>query len=180
MSSSLWYHELQHARLLCPSLSPTVCSNSCPLSQWCHPTIPSSVTPFSSCPQSFPASGSFPINWFFASGGQSFGDTALAPILPMNIQGWFPLGFTGLISLLYKGLSRVFSSTTVQKHQFFGAQPSLPQLLHQTLVYMISPILVYYYMDCLRVIPLFVTSIPMVRNISTIHHPYIKLLISYK
>ena len=154
-----------------------VCSNSCPLSWWCYLIISSSVTP---SPFAFNLSqhqGLF--QWVdCASDGQSLGTSAT--ILPMNIQGWFPLGFTGLISLLYKGLSRVFSSTTVQKHQFFGAQPSLPQLLHQTLVYMISPILVYYYMDCLRVIPLFVTSIPMVRNISTIHHPYIKLLISYK
>ena len=96
---------------------------------------------------------------------------------PSKIQGWFPLGFTGLISLLSKGLSRVFSSTTVQK-QFFGAHSSLLHLLHQTLVYMISPTLVYYYLDYSRVFPLFVTSTPMVRNISTIHHPYIKLFIS--
>ena len=96
------------------------CSNSCPQSQWCHPTISSFVTPFSSCPQSFPASRSFPVSRGFTSGGQSIGASALASVLPMNIQGRFPLGLTGLISLLSKGLSRVFSSTTVQKHQFFG------------------------------------------------------------
>ena len=124
MSNSLWPHGLQHARLPCPSLFPEVGSNSCPLSQWCHPTISSSVTPFS-CPQSFPASGSFPMNWLSATGGQSIGASASASALPINIQGWFPLGLTGLISLLSKGLSRVFSTTTVQKYWFFGAQPSL-------------------------------------------------------
>ena len=112
-------------RLPCPSLSPGACSNSCPLSQWCHPTISSSVVPFSSCLQSFPASGSFPMNPLFAAGGQSIGASASASVLPKNIQGWFPLGFTSLISLLSKGLSRVFSSTTVRKHQFFGTQPTL-------------------------------------------------------
>ena len=125
MSNSLRPHGLQHSRLPCPSLSPGVCSNSCPLSQWCHPTISSFVTPFFSCPQSFPASGSFPVNRLFTSAGHSIGASASAPVLPMNIQGWFPLGLTALISLLSKGLSRVFSSTTVQKHQFFGDQPSL-------------------------------------------------------
>ena len=104
---------LQHARLPCPSPSPRACSNSCPLSQWCHLTISSSFIPFSSCPQSFPASGSFPVSRLFASGGQSVGASASVP--PVNIQGWFPLGVTGLISLLSKGLSRVFSSTTVWK-----------------------------------------------------------------
>ena len=99
-------------------------SNSCPLSQWCHPTMSSSVVPFS-CPQSFPASGSFPMSQLFTSGGQSIGASASASVLPMNIQGWFPLGLTGLISLLSKGLSRIFSSTTVRKHQFFSTQPSL-------------------------------------------------------
>ena len=117
--------DCRYARLPCPSLSPWVCSNSCPRSQWCHPTISFSVTHFSSCFQSFPASGSFPTSQFFASGGQSIGASASASVLPMNIQGWFPLGLTGLISLLSKGLSRVFSSTTVQKHQFFSTQPSL-------------------------------------------------------
>ena len=105
------------------SLSPRVCSNSCPLSWWYHPIISSSVAPFS-CPQSFGASGSFPVSWFFAASGQSIGASALASVLPMNIQGWFPLGFTGLTSLLSKGRSRVFSSTKVQKHQFFSTQPS--------------------------------------------------------
>ena len=116
-------HKLQHSRLPCPSLSPGVCSNSCPLSQWCYLTILSSVAPFSFCPQYFPASESVPMSWLFASGGQSIG--ASASVLPMNIQDWFPLGLTGLISLQSKGLSRVLSSTTVQKHQFFSAQISL-------------------------------------------------------
>ena len=115
---------LQHTRLPCPSLSSGVCSNSCPLSQWCHPTISSSVTPFSSCPQSFPALGSFTMSQLFASGGQSIGASASVSILPMNTDGWFPLGLTGLI-LMSKGLSIIFSSTTVQKHQFFSTQPSL-------------------------------------------------------
>ena len=101
----------------CPSLSPRVCWNSYPLSPCCHPTISTSVAHFSSCPQSFPASGSFPMSWLFASGGQRIGGSGSASVLPMNIQGWFPLGLTGLISLQSKGLSRVFSSTTVQKHQ---------------------------------------------------------------
>ena len=115
--NSLGSHGLQHTRLPCPSPSPRVCSNSCPLSQWCHPTILSSVAHFSSHPQSFPASGSFPVSGLFESGGQSIGASALASVFPMNSQGWFSLGLTGLISLLPKGLSRVFSSTTVQKHQ---------------------------------------------------------------
>ena len=123
VSNSLWPHGLQPARLPCPSPSPRVCSNSCPLSQWCHPTVPTSDTPFSSCSQSFPASGSFPMSWRFSSGGQS--TRASASVLPRNIQHWFPLGLTSFISLQSKGLSRVFSSTTVQKHQFFGAQHSL-------------------------------------------------------
>ena len=96
-----------------------------PLSRWCHPTISSSVIPFSSCPQSFAASESFPMSWLFTSDGQSIGVSASALVLPINIQDWFPLGWTGRISLQSKGLSRVFSNTTVQKHQFFGAQPSL-------------------------------------------------------
>ena len=100
---TLWPHGLQHARLLCPSLFPGVCSGSCPLSRWCHSTTSSSVTLFSSCPQSFPASGSFPVSWLFVSGGQSTG--ASASVLPMNIQGWFPLRLTGLISLTFKGFS---------------------------------------------------------------------------
>ena len=118
-------HGLQHTRLPCPSPSPGACSDSCPLSQWYHPTISSSVVPFSSHLQAFPASGSFPMSQFFASGGQSIGVSASASVLPMNIRDWFPLGLTDWISLLSKGLSRVFSSTTVPKHQFFSTQPSL-------------------------------------------------------
>ena len=125
MSNSLWSHGLQHARPSCPSPTPVACSNSCPLSRWCHLPISSSVIPFSSRLKSFPASGSFPMSQFFASGDQSIGVSASASVLPMNIQDWFPPGFTGLISLLSKGLSRVFSNTTIQKHQFFGAQSSL-------------------------------------------------------
>ena len=115
---------LQHARPPCPSLTPGVYSNSCPLSRWCHPTISSSVVPFFSCLQYFPASGSFQMSQFFASGGQSIRVSTSAPVLTMNIQDWFPLGLTGLISLQSKGLSRVFNNT-VQKHQFFGTQLSL-------------------------------------------------------
>ena len=125
MSDSLWPLGLQHARLSWPSLSPGVCSNSCPMTQWCYPTILSSVIPFSFCLQSFPASESFPESQFLASGGQSIRASALASVLPVNIQDWFSLGLTGLISLLSRGLSGVFSKTTVQKHQFFAAQPSL-------------------------------------------------------
>ena len=125
MSDCLWPHGLQHARLPCASPSPRLCSNSHPSSRWCHPTISSSVVRFSSCLQSFPASGSFPTSQFFASGGQSIGVSASASVLSMNIQDWFPLGWTGWISLLSKGLSRVFSSTTAHKHQFFGAQSFL-------------------------------------------------------
>ena len=125
MSKSLWPHGLQHTRPPCPSPTPGACSNSCALSQWCHPTISSSVVPLSSCLQAFPASGSFPMSWLFTSGGQSIGASASASVLSMNSQDGFPLGWAGLISVLSKGLSRTFSSTTVQKHQFFGAQPSL-------------------------------------------------------
>ena len=125
MPDSLQTHEQQQSRLPCHSLSPRVCSNSCPLSQWYHPTISSSVIPFSSCPQSFPPSGSFSVSQFFTSGGQSDGVSASASILPKNIQNWFPLGWTSWLSLQSKGLSRVFSNTTVQRHQFFGAQLSL-------------------------------------------------------
>ena len=121
VSDSLWPHGLRHTRLSCPSSpTPGACSNSYPSSWWCHPTISSSVTPFFSCLQSFPASGSFPMRQFFALGGQSIGISASASGLPMNIQTWFPLGWTGLNSLQSKGLSRVFSNTTVQKHQFIG------------------------------------------------------------
>ena len=109
-------HELQHARLLCSSLPPRVCSNSCPLSRWCHPAISSSVVPFSSHLPSFPASGSFPMSQFFTTGDQSIGVSASASVLPVNIQDWFPLGWTGWISLQSNGLSRVLFNTTVQKH----------------------------------------------------------------
>ena len=122
VSDSLWLYGLQHARLPCQLPTPGVYSDSCPLSQWCRPTISSSVIPFSSCLQSFPASGSFPVSQFFVSGGQNIGVSASA--LPMNTQDWCPLGWTGWISLQSKGLSRVFSNTTVQKHQFFGPQLS--------------------------------------------------------
>ena len=122
VSYSLWPCGLKHARLPYTSPSPGACSNACSLSRWCHPTISSSVVPFSSHLQSFPASGSFPMSQFFASGSRSIGVSASASVLPMNIQDWFPLGLTGWISLKSKGLSRVFSNTTVQKHQFFGAQ----------------------------------------------------------
>ena len=122
MSDYVHSYGLQHARLPCPSPTPGAYSNSCPSSWWCHPTISSSVIPFSYCPQSLPASGSFPMSQFFASGGQRIG--ASAAVLPMNIQDWFPLGLTGLVSLQSKGLSRVFSNTTIQKHQFFSAQLS--------------------------------------------------------
>ena len=123
VSDSLWPHESQHARPPCPSQPPGVYSNWCPLSRWCHPAISSSVVPFSSCPQSLPASGSFPMSQLFTWGGQSIGVSA--SVLPMNTHDWSPLGWTGWISLQSKGLSRVFSNTTVQKHQFLGAQLSL-------------------------------------------------------
>ena len=125
VSNSLRPHGLQHPRPPCPSPTPGVYSNSCPLSWWCHPIILSSVIPFSSHLQSFPISRSFPMSQFFASSGQSIGVSASTSVLPMNIQDWFPLGWTGCISLQPKGLSRVFSNTTVQKHQFFSTQLSL-------------------------------------------------------
>ena len=124
VSSSLQPHGLQHARPSCPSPTPRVYSNLCPLSQWCHPIISPSVVPFSSSLQSFPASGSYQMSQFFTSGGQSIGVSASASVLPMNIQDWFPIGWNGWVSLLSKGLSRVFSNTTIQKHQFFGTQLS--------------------------------------------------------
>ena len=124
VSDSLWPHGLQHARPPCPSPTPGVYPNSCPLSWWCHPTISSSIVPFTSCPQSFPASGSFQMSQFFLSGAQGIGVSAPESVLPMNTQDWSPLGWTGWISMQSKGLSRVFSNTTVQKHQFFGAQLS--------------------------------------------------------
>ena len=125
MSESLWLHGKQCARLPCPSPTPGACSNSFPLNWWCPPTILSSVFPFSSGTQFFPASGSSPVTWLFASGGQSIGASVSSSVLPVNIQGRFSLGLTGLISLLSKGLSRVFFSITIQKHQFLGAQSSL-------------------------------------------------------
>ena len=125
MSNSLRPPRLQHARLSCPSPTPGACSNWCSLSQWCHPTISSSVIPFSFCLQSFPASGSFQMSQFFASGCQSIRVSASTSVLPMNIQDWIPLGLTDWIILQSKGLSRVFTNTTVQKHQFYSAQFSL-------------------------------------------------------
>ena len=124
VSSSLWPNELQHARPPCPSPTPRVHPNSCALSRWCHSAISSSVIPFSSFPQSLLASGSFPVSQLFTWGGQRVGVSASASVLPMNIQDWCPLGWTGWISLKSKGLLRVFSNTTVQKHQFFSAQLS--------------------------------------------------------
>ena len=130
MSDSLQPHELQHGRPPCPSPTPGVHSNSRPLSRWCHPAILSSVVPFSSCPQSLPALESFPMSQFSAWGGQSIGVSALASFLPKNTQGWSPLEWTGWISLQSKGASRVFSNTTVQKHQFFSAQLSSQSTSH--------------------------------------------------
>ena len=124
VSDSLWPHEPQHARPPCPSPTPGIHSNSRPSSQWCHPAISSSVVPFSSCPQSLPASGSFPVSQLFTWGGQNIGVSASASVLPMNTQDLSPSGWTGWISLQSKGLSGVFSNTTVQKHHFFGTQLS--------------------------------------------------------
>ena len=125
VSNYLWPHEPQHARPPCPSLTPRVHPNPCPSSQWCHPTISSSVVPFSSCPQSFPASGSFQMSQLFTSDCQSIGVSASASVLPMNTQDWSPLGWTGWISFQSRGLSSVFSNTTVQKHRFFSTKLSL-------------------------------------------------------
>ena len=130
LSDSLRPHDLQHARPPCPSPTPWVHPNPCPLCWWCNPTISSSIIPFSSCPQSFPASGSFPMSQLLASGGQSIGASVSTSVLPMNTQDWFPLGWTGWISLQSKGLSRVFSNTRLQKHQFFCAQLSLMSNSH--------------------------------------------------
>ena len=130
MSDSLWHHESQHTRPPCPSPTPGVYINSCPSSRLCHPAISSSVVPFSSCPQSLPASESFPMSQLFAWGGRSTGVSASASVLPMNTQDLSPLGWTGRISLHSKGLSRVFSNTTAQKHQFFGAQLSAQSNSH--------------------------------------------------
>ena len=123
MSVPLWPRRLQHTSLSCPSPSPRVCSNSCQLSQWCYPTISSSIVPFS-CPQSFPTSGAFPMSQLFTLGGQ-IGASDSVSVLPMNIQGWFPLGLTGWISLQSRGLSKVFSNTAIRKPHFFHTQPSL-------------------------------------------------------
>ena len=130
MSNTLWPHGLQLARPPCPSLTSRICPNSCSLSRWCHPTISSSAVSFSSCPQTFPESGSFQMSELFTSGGQSIGVSASTSVLPMNTQDWSPLGWTSWISLQSKGLSTVFSNTTVQKHQFFGAQLSLQSNSH--------------------------------------------------
>ena len=141
VSDSLPPHESQHARPPCPSPTPGVHSDSCPSSRWCHPAISSSVVPFSSCPQSLPTSESFPMSQLFAWGGQSTRVSALTSVLPKNTQNWSPLGWTGWISLQSKGLSRVFSNTTIQKHQFFGGQLYHPaySLRHPTyLTYMQS------------------------------------------
>ena len=141
MSDSLRPHESQHARPPCPSPTPGVHSNSCLSSRWCHPAISSSVVPFSSCPQFLPASASFPISQLFTWGGQSTGVSALAPFLPKNTLGWSPLEWAGWISLQSKGLSRVFSNTTVQKHLFFSAQltkkqKAFPESLANFLLYL--------------------------------------------
>ena len=132
VSDSLWPYGLQHARLPCPSPTPGACSNSCPLNWWCHPTVSSSVIPFSSHLQSFPASRSFLMSQFFTSGGQSIGVSASASVLPMNIQGWFPLGWTGLVSLLSKGFSRVFSNPTVNNNTLCNNSYTVILLLWRT------------------------------------------------
>jgi len=164
VSDSLWLHGLQHVRLPYPSPTPGACSNSCPSSPWCHPTISSSVVPFS-CLQSYAASGSFPVSQFFASGGQRIGVSASASVLPVNIQDWFPLGFTGCISLQSKGLSRVFSNTTVQKHQFFGTQLSHPIqttfLCSNNSLLLRSSVSILYYSLCIS----YTTSILVSKNI---------------
>ena len=134
MSNSLWPHESQHASPPYPSPTPGVYPNPCPSSRWCHPAISSSVVPFSSCPQSLLASGSFPVSQLFTWGGEGTGVSASTSVLLMNTQGWSPLGWTGRIFLQFKGLSRVFSNTTVQKHQFFGAQLSSPSNSHTYLL----------------------------------------------
>ena len=144
MSDSLWSHELQHARLPCPSPSPRVHSNSRPSSRCCHPAISSSIVPFSSCHQSFPASESFPMNQLFTWGGQSTGVSALASFLPKNTQGWSPLEWTCWILLQAKGLSRVFSNMTVQKHQFSCAQLSSQSSSHIHTWPLEKPVLVYH------------------------------------
>ena len=157
VSDSLRPHGLQHTRPPCPKPTPRVYSNSCPLSQWCYPTISSSVVPFSSHLQFFPASGSFLMSQHFTSGGQSIGVSVSASVLPMHIQAWFCLGWTSWISLLSKGLSRVFSNTTVQTHQFFGSQLSLQsnshihtwQWMDEKISYIVpGKVLIVYYWRC--------------------------------
>ena len=156
LSDSLGPHGLQHTRLTCFSLSPRVCSNLCPLSWWCHPTISSSVAPFSSCPQSFPESGSFPMILLFASGSQSIGASAAVSVLPMNFHAWYSLGLFGLISLLSKGLSRVFSNTTVQNsiadntygQCFFHSVSLLPLVAMDDWLFMVSPLIVSRKTQC--------------------------------
>ena len=143
MSDFLRPHESQHTRPPCPSPTPGVYPNSRPLSRWCHLAISSSLIPFSSCPQSLPASGSFPMSQLFPWGGQSTGVSALASVLPMNTQDWSPLGWTGSISLQSKGLSRVFSNTTVQKHQFFSAQLSSQSLEHDIYISLLTYFTLY-------------------------------------
>ena len=147
MSDSLWPHELQHARLLCPSPFPEVFPSSCPVNHWCHPTISSSVNLFSLCLQSFPASGSFPMSRLLSSGGQSIGASALTSDLPMNIQGWFSLGLTCLNYLLSKGLSRVFSSTTIWKQIFFGTLSTLLSSSHICIWLLERPLGLFYPRD---------------------------------
>ena len=146
---TLWPHEPQHTGAPCPSPTQVVYPNSCPLSQWCNPTTSSSVVPFSSCPQSFPESGSFQMSQLFTSSGQSIGVSASTSVLPMNTQDWSPLGWTGWISLQSKELSRVFSNTTVQKHQFFGTQISSPcnSHIHTWLLEKLQPWLRWTFVD---------------------------------
>ena len=162
MFDSLRFHRLQHVRPPCPSSTPGVYSNSCPLGQWCHPTVSSSVIPFTSHLQPCPASGSFQMSQFFASGGQSIGVSASASVLTVNTQDWFPLGWTGWISLQSKGLSRVFSNTTVQKHQFFSAQLffivqlSHPYMIAGKTITLTSYTYIYIYID--RYIYVYVTK----------------------
>ena len=161
-SLTLQPHGLLNARLPCCSPSPEACSNSCPLSWWCHPTISSSVILFSYCLQSFPASGSFPMSQFFASGGQNTGVSASASVVPRNSQDWSPLGLTGLISMRSKGLSRVFSSTTVWKHQFFRAQTSLWSHSHMCTWLLETP-------QCVALHPTHSTSCLAVHTARTVH-----------
>ena len=166
MSDTLQPHGLQHARIPYPSPTPRACSNSCPFSQWCHPTISSCVVPFSSCLQSFPAFGSFQMSQFFTSGGPSIAVLASASVLPKNSQDRFPLGLTGFISLLSKGLSRIFSNTTVQKDQFFGTHLSLWSNSHShiwllekhsfwTIWTFVSKVCLYFLICCLDLSQLF-------------------------